>query len=152
MNSSFQEKNLWLELTATVLIFSYYLEQLLGFTRFQLADSTVIISLLFKVVMFSVILMSVSFAILTIINYKDAKKPLDEREALIDLKGSYYSNWILKVGVVIAVAQYALESNAWAIGLHQNIPFLPLHILVLAFLLSEFISCVIQVRLFRKGV
>ncbi|WP_042144813.1 MULTISPECIES: hypothetical protein [unclassified Pseudoalteromonas] len=102
-----------------MLIFSYYLEQLLGFTRFQLADSTVIISLLFKVVMFSVIFMSVSFAILTIINYKDAKKPLDEREALIELKSSYYSNWILKVGVVIAVAQYALESNAWAIGLHQ---------------------------------
>ncbi|MBU2968908.1 hypothetical protein KO527_06065 [Pseudoalteromonas sp. C2R02] len=122
------------------------------FTRFQLADSTVIISLLFKVVMFSVILMSVSFAILTIINYKNAKKSLDEREALIELRGSYYSNWILKVGVVIAVAQYALESNAWAIGLHQNIPFLPLHILVLAFLLSEFISCVKQVRLFRKGV
>jgi len=152
MNSSFQEKNLWLELIATLVIFAYYIEQLLGFSGSQLADSTVIINVLFKVVMFSVILMSVSFAILAIINYKDVNKPLDERESLIELKGSYYSNWVLKLGVVIAIAQYALESNAWAIGLHQNIPFLPLHILVLSFLLSEFISCVIQIRLFRKGV
>ena len=113
------------------------MNQILGFNNTQLADGSLIIGVLFEVVMYSVVLMIISSVILAFINHKDADKPLDEREQLIELKGSYYSNWILKVGIVIAIGQYALESNEWVIGLHQNIPFLPLHILVISFLLSE---------------
>jgi len=152
MNSSFQEKSLWLEFSATVIIFSYYLNQLLGFDNKQLADGSLIIGVLFEVVMYTVVLMIISSVILAIINHKDADKPLDEREQLIELKGSYYSNWVLKVGIVIAIGQYALESNEWAIGLHQNIPFLPLHILVVSFLLSELVSFFVQIWLSHKGV
>ncbi|PAJ74000.1 hypothetical protein CJF42_12665 [Pseudoalteromonas sp. NBT06-2] len=152
MNISFREKSLWLEFIATVIIFNYYMNQILGFNNTQLADGSLIIGVLFEVVMYSVVLMIISSVILAFINHKDADKPLDEREQLIELKGSYYSNWILKVGIVIAIGQYALESNEWVIGLHQNIPFLPLHILVISFLLSELATFFIRIWLSRRGV
>ena len=65
------------------------------------------------------------------------EQQLDEREKLIDLFGNKQALWVLQAGVCIAIFDYTAQAQNWSPTIEYTIPYLSLHIMVIAFVLSE---------------
>lgn len=141
---SFRDLTLSLDLAITLGILYFYLSTLFAASPDSLGDAAFISGLLIKVVFFSIALSIASALLLEFVSDKDSEKPLDERERQLSLLGSKHALWILQSGVCIAIVSYAAEAQGWADSSQQTIPFFPLHVMVVAFCLSEIANYAIQ--------
>lgn len=75
---------------------------------------------------------------------------MDVREKQINLIGYKYSAWILQVGLAVGIFQYQIEANQFFAD-KISMPFLPLHIMVVAFILAEIVFYGVQLIKGRTG-
>lgn len=134
---SFRDLTLTLDLAITLGILYFYLSSLFTASHDSLSDASFISGLLIQVVFLSIAVSVASALLLEFVGDKESQKPLDEREHQLSLLGSKHALWVLQSGVCIAIVSYAAEAQNWVSSSLQTIPFFPLHVMVVAFCLSE---------------
>jgi hypothetical protein len=147
---SFRELTLVVDFFITGCILYFYVESLCYGTAEQLSSVTWLSSLLLKVIIYSIVLSIASYLLLTFISDDELSKPLDVREKQISLMGYKYSATILQIGVVLAIFQYNMAAQGIA-ALEDLIPHIPLHVMVVAFLLAELANYGAQIVKGRSG-
>ena len=148
---SFRELTLSIDLLVSVYISSFYVDSLINATTEQLASVSWLSGLLLQVLTYSVVLMVLSYLLLAFISDNELKQPLDVREKQINLIGYKYKAVILQVGICIAIFQYQIEANGWGPAIEYNIPYLPMHVMVGAFLIAEITNYIAQLYKGRTG-
>lgn len=148
---SFRELTLSIDLLVSIYISFFYVDSLINATTEQLASVSWLSGLLLQVLTYSVVLMVLSYLLLTFISDNELKQPLDVREKQINLIGYKYKAVILQVGICIAIFQYQIEANGWGPAIEYNIPYLPMHVMVGAFLIAEITNYIAQLYKGRTG-
>ncbi len=148
--TSFREVTLSVDLIVTGYIFYIYLSRMYYASAEELASTVWISGVLLEVIIYSVVLMVISYIALAFVSDDELNQPMDVREKQINLVGYKYSAMILQVGVVLAMVQYGIEQQAETI-LFETIPHLPLHILLVAFLTAELAHYGVQLYKGRTG-
>ena len=95
--------------------------------------------------------MVVSYILLALISDDELSQPMDVREKQISLVGYKYSAIILQVGVVFAIFQYNIAAQDFDFMQQRTVPYLPLHILIVAFLTAELAHYGVQLYKGRTG-
>ena len=147
---SFREVTLLVDLLICGYILFYYLRAVLLATTEQLSDITWLSELLGNVIIYSIVLMIASYILLALASEKELDQPMDVREKQINLIGYKYSAWILQIGLGIGIFQYQIEANQFFAD-KISMPFLPLHIMVVAFILAEIVFYGVQLIKGRTG-
>lgn len=147
---SFREVTLLVDLLICGYILFYYLSAVLSASSKQLADISWISSLLGDVIIYSIVLMIASYILLAFASEKELDQPMDVREKQINLIGYKYSAWILQIGLGIGIFQYQIEAYDFFAD-KMTIPFFPLHIMVVAFILAEVVFYGVQLIKGRTG-
>lgn len=148
--TSFREVTLSVDFIVTGYISYFYLSQLLNATPEQLASIEWLSTVLLEVIVYSIVLMVVSYMALAFISDDELSRPMDVREKQINLVGYKYSAIILQVGVILALVQYNIAAQGFEF-MQSSVPHLPLHILVGAFLLAELAHYGVQLYKGRTG-
>ena len=148
---SFRELTLSIDLFVSVYISFFYVDSLINATTEQLASVSWLSGLLLQVLTYSVVLMVLSYLLLAFISDNELKQSLDVREKQINLIGYKYKAVILQVGICIAIFQYQIEANGWGPAIEYNIPYLPMHVMVGAFLIAEITNYIGQLYKGRTG-
>ncbi|BBN83373.1 hypothetical protein PA25_33580 [Pseudoalteromonas sp. A25] len=148
---SFRELTLTIDLLVSVYISYIYIISLINATAEQLASVSWLSGLLLEVLTYSVILMVSSYLLLAFISDDELKQPLDVREKQINLVGYKSKAHILQAGICVAIFQYQAEANGWGPAIEYNIPYLPMHVMVGAFLLAEIANYAAQLYKGRTG-
>ncbi|NOU50177.1 hypothetical protein HG263_06430 [Pseudoalteromonas sp. JBTF-M23] len=148
---SFRELTLSIDLLVSVYISYFYIQRLVNATAEQLASVSWLSGLLLEVLTYSVVLMVLSYLLLAFISDDELKQPLDVREKQINLIGFKYKTHILQTGICVAIFQYQAEANGWGPSIEYNIPHLPMHVMVGAFLLAEIANYAAQLYKGRTG-
>jgi hypothetical protein len=149
--TSFRELTLSIDFLVTGYIFYLYLSQLFNATPEQFASIEWLSSLLLEIIIYSIVLMVVSFVLLALISDDELSQPMDVREKQISLVGYKYSAIILQVGVVFAIFQYNIAAQDFDFMQQRTVPYLPLHILIVAFLTAELAHYGVQLYKGRTG-
>ncbi|KVX00724.1 MULTISPECIES: hypothetical protein [Shewanella] len=149
--TSFRELTLSIDFLVTGYIFYLYLSQLFNATPEQLASIEWLSSLLLEIIIYSIVLMVVSYILLALISDDELSQPMDVREKQISLVGYKYSAIILQVGVVFAIFQYNIAAQDFDFMQQRTVPYLPLHILIVAFLTAELAHYGVQLYKGRTG-
>ena len=149
--TSFRELTLSIDFLVTGYIFYLYLSQLFNATPEQLASIEWLSSLLLEIIIYSIVLMVVSYILLALISDDELSQPMDVREKQISLVGYKYSAIILQVGVVFAIFQYNISAQDFDFMQQRTVPYLPLHILIVAFLTAELAHYGVQLYKGRTG-
>ncbi|MGI2115441.1 hypothetical protein ACRN9G_17840 [Shewanella frigidimarina] len=149
--TSFRELTLSIDFLVTGYIFYLYLSQLFNATPEQLASIEWLSSLLLEIIIYSIVLMVVSYILLALISDDELSQPMDVREKQISLVGYKYSAIILQVGVVFAIFQYNIAVQDFDFMQQRTVPYLPLHILIVAFLTAELAHYGVQLYKGRTG-
>jgi hypothetical protein len=147
---SFREFTLAVDFFISGCILYFYLKSLYFGTAEQLASVSWLSGLLLEVIIYSIVLSVVSYLLLTFITDDELSKPLDVREKQISLVGYKYSAIILQVGVVLAIFQYNVAAHSLVV-VEDLMPHLPLHVMVVAFLLAELANYGAQIVKGRSG-
>ena len=147
---SFREVTLLVDLMISGYILYLYLTKIFSATSEQLADIGWVSGVLGEIVVYSIVLMIISHILLEFASEKELEQPLDVREKQINLIGYKYSAWILQIGLVIGIFQYQIEASDF-FDEKMVIPFLPLHIMVVAFILAEIVNYSAQLIKGRTG-
>lgn len=148
--TSFRELTLSVDFLVTGYIGYLYVNALVNASPEQLASIEWLSSLLLQIVIYSIVLMVISYIVLAFISDDELSRPMDVREKQINLVGYKYSAIILQVGVILALVQYNIAAQGVAF-MQSNVPHLPLHILVGAFLLAELAHYGVQLYKGRTG-
>ncbi|RPA23086.1 hypothetical protein [Shewanella frigidimarina] len=149
--TSFRELTLAIDFLVTGYIFYLYLSQLFNATPEQVASIEWLSSLLLEIIIYSIVLMVVSYILLALISDDELSQPMDVREKQISLVGYKYSAIILQVGVVFAIFQYNIAVQDFDFMQQRTVPYLPLHILIVAFLTAELAHYGVQLYKGRTG-
>ncbi|MBO1896648.1 hypothetical protein HNW13_012825 [Shewanella sp. BF02_Schw] len=149
--TSFRELTLSIDFLVTGYIFYLYLSQLFNATPEQFASIEWLSSLLLEIIIYSIVLMVVSYVLLALISDDELSQPMDVREKQISLVGYKYSAIILQVGVVFAIFQYNIAAQDFDFMQQRTVPYLPLHILIVAFLTAELAHYGVQLYKGRTG-
>jgi hypothetical protein len=147
---SFREFTLAVDFFVSGCILFFYVKSLYYGTAEQLASVSWLSGLLLEVIIYSIVLAIVSYLMLTFISDDELSKPLDVREKQIRLVGYKYSAAILQIGVVIAIFQYNVAAQSQLV-VEDLMPHLPLHVMVVAFLLAELANYGAQIVKGRRG-
>ena len=147
---SFREVTLSVDLFACVCIGWFYLHSLMNASLEQLASASWLSGLLLEVIIYSVVLMVVSYILLAFASDNELNDPLDVREKQISLVGYKYTAYILQVGICVAIFQYQMEAQH-IIPSDKLLPYLPLHIMVGSFLVAEIVNYSAQLYKGRTG-
>jgi hypothetical protein len=147
---SFREFTLAVDFFISGCILFFYVKSLYYGTVEQLASVSWLSGLLLEVIIYSIVLAIVSYLMLTFISDDELSKPLDVREKQIRLVGYKYSAAILQIGVVIAIFQYNAAAQSQLV-VEDLMPHLPLHVMVVAFLLAELANYGAQIVKGRRG-
>ncbi|GIU53598.1 hypothetical protein TUM4249_32390 [Shewanella sp. KT0246] len=148
--TSFREVTLSVDLLVTAYIFYIYINRMYYASAEELASTVWISGVLLEVIIYSVVLMVISYILLAFVSDDELNQPMDVREKQINLVGYKYSAMILQVGVVLAIVQYSLDQQSEAL-FFEPIPHLPLHILLVAFLVAEVAHYGVQLYKGRTG-
>lgn len=148
---SFRELTLSIDLLVSVYISYFYANSLINASAQQLASASWLSNLLLQVLTYSVILMVLSYLLLAFISDNELNQPPDVREKQINLIGYKYKAIILQVGMCVAIFQYQIEANGWGLAIEYHIEYLPMHVMVSAFLLGEIANYVAQLYKGRTG-
>ena len=137
MNVSFQEKSLWLMLISLMLGFGFYFVTVLPTTTANLMPDHVVFFVLAVVIL--VITQVVGHII--IVDF-DHHTKTDERDQLIELKGTRNGAYVLATGVFLALcAALFTEGN-----------FIFTHVLLGFWVLAQLVTLASQLFLYRRGV
>ncbi|CAD2226343.1 hypothetical protein LOC50_13055 [Pseudoalteromonas sp. SCSIO 43095] len=148
---SFRELTLSIDLLVSVYISYFYVNSLMNASTQQLSSVSWLSGLLLQVLIYSVILIVLSYLLLTFISDNELNQPPDVREKQINLVGYKYKAIILQAGICVAIFQYQIEANNWGPAIEYNIPYLPMHIMVGAFLIAEIVNYIAQLYKGRTG-
>lgn len=148
--TSFRELTLLVDFFVTGYIFYFYIRQLISASPEQLASMEWLSTLLLQVIIYSIVLMIISYIVLALISDDELSQPMDVREKQINLIGYKYAAIILQIGVVFAMIQYNIDAQGFDL-MPQYIPHLPLHILLVAFLMAELAYYGVQLYKGRTG-
>ncbi|MDD8057779.1 MULTISPECIES: hypothetical protein [Shewanella] len=148
--TSFRELTLSVDFLVTGYIGYLYVSALVNATPEQLASITWLSTLLLQIIIYSIVLMVISYIVLGLISDNELNQPMDVREKQINLVGYKYSAIILQVGVILALVQYNIAAQGFEF-MQSSVPHLPLHILVGAFLLAELAHYGVQLYKGRTG-
>ncbi len=138
---SFQEKSVWISLSATVLIFAYYLFQVVEIFLNPREDANLTI-LFFIAIVLTIIIQIVAQSLLAIVNRKEASHGLDERDRIIQLKSLRISHYTLVAGTWIAGFSIFMDFSAPMVA----------HAVLFFFILSEIFGFLAQLIQYRRGV
>ncbi len=136
MDLSFREKSLWLVLLSLAAIFGAYFVAVL-----PAADSDVLpaqVVLFVTLVVLLVVVQVVAHAVLAII---DRRHEADERDRLIELKGTRNASYVLATGVFFAIcAALFVDGN-----------FVVTHLLLGFWVIAHLVEIASQLVLYRRG-
>lgn len=136
MNSSFQEKSLWLTFASLIGAFSLYFAQVLP------AEATSIlpqqIGLFMAVIVLMVIVQVVGHIVIAII---DRRSETDERDRLIALTGTRNGSFVLATGVFLALCAAVFTPGNFAFA----------HVLLAFWVLAQLVETGSQLYLYRRG-
>lgn len=136
MNVSFQEKSLWLMLISLMFGFGFYFVTVLPTTTVNLMPDHVVFFVLAVVIL--VITQVVGHIIIVAF---DHHPKTDERDQLIELKGTRNGAYALATGVFLALcAALVTEGN-----------FIFTHVLLGFWVLAQLVTMASQLFLYRRG-
>lgn len=136
MNSSFQEKSLWLTFASLIGAFGLYFAQVLP------AEATSIlpqqIGLFMAVIVLMVIVQVIGHIVIAII---DRRSETDERDRLIALTGTRNGSFVLATGVFLALCAAVFTPGNFAFA----------HVLLAFWVLAQLVETGSQLYLYRRG-
>ena len=101
--TSFREVTLSVDFLVTAYIFYIYLSRMYYASAEEFASTVWLSGVLLEIIIYSVVLMVLSYIVLAFVSDDELNQPMDVREKQIDLVGYKYSAMILQVGVVLAI-------------------------------------------------
>lgn len=144
---SYQEKNILVSLISTILVFGYYLMELISLGQQDTLNSTAVVDLMVTIIIAMIVVNIVTHVVFNIINKMTTEEQepgfADELDKLIELKATRNSHYAFMIGFMLTIlASLVIE-----------ISLLVLFILVFFYLIS---SCIIgeisKLYLYRKGI
>ena len=139
MNTSFEEKSVWIQLVSMVSVLgSYFVVAALMLSK---GVTTVIafVPLFIVAVGLLVVVLVVGHIVVAIARRPEGR---DERDRLIEWRAESNSSWILGVGVLAAITGLVVSAdNVWIA-----------HLLLLSMLLSEVARIIFQLVYYRRGM
>lgn len=139
MNTSFQEKSLWVMLVGLVAAFSFYFINVLPEHSATVQPHQVILFVL--AVVFLVLIQIVGHILAGVADrHNDTEE--DERDRLIALKGMRNSGYVLAVGVFTTLV----------VALIAKGNFVVIHVLLAFWVLAQLVEIVSRLILYRRGV
>ncbi|MFV1982429.1 MAG: hypothetical protein ACC657_02725 [Thiohalomonadales bacterium] len=144
---SYQEKNILVSLISTILVFGYYLMELISLGQQDTLNSTAVVDLMVTIIIAMILVNIVTHVVFNIINKMTTEEQepgfADELDKLIELKATRNSHYAFMIGFMLTIlASLVIE-----------ISLLVLFILVFLYLIS---SCIIgeisKLYLYRKGI
>lgn len=154
MNTSYQERNNWIELLVAVWAIGYYFVTLLSIEGGFRADLSYFLPFIIKVVVVSIVL-GIVLAILNKFLSKDAQDTKDEMDKAIDLHGYRNAYWMMS-GLVMVIVFMGLFNERFA---ELNADFeridtlnLMIHSLFIAASISGLVQSITQITLYRRGL
>jgi hypothetical protein len=136
MDLSFQEKSLWVMFLGLLAVYGYYFSMVLPSDAANVMPQHMV---LFGVAVAYLVASQVVGHILIAI--VDPRDETDERDRLIELKGTRVGSWVLAVGV--------FASLCVAVQTQGN--FLFTHVLLGSWVLSQLVETGSQLYLYRRG-
>ena len=138
MNNSFKENYHWVTLISIVLIYGYYFVKVLPPSGPDITAENVT---LFAGLLVLLVVLHIVGAIVLIAVAKFNDPHPDERDQLVNLKGSRNASWILTTGVFGGMAAVLLApGNFWV-----------LHILLASLVVSQLVESATQIFHYRRG-
>ena len=154
MNMSFSEKSAWISFFSILGVFGYYFFQVAGLSDLPLEEGKdIALTLLFRALIFIVILESVLNGLLAAGNRKGAELGGDERDQLIELKANKRGYVVLSTVVMIVIGRLLLlEYNPQFTdaGSSLDIPMLTAHMLMFGFFIAELVRFGWQILAYRS--
>ena len=146
---SYQEKNITVSLMSTLLIFGFYLINLLQMYQEGSLISTDVFSLWATVIVLAIIVNILSniitqivFSIIHVIKTNEVEPSIaDERDKLIELKGTRISYIVFSFGVFLSMLTLVLNKP----------PLVMFTLLVISGLFAEISADVVRLYLYRRG-
>jgi hypothetical protein len=136
MDLSFQEKSLWLMLVSLVAGFGFYFVTVLPMDAANVMPQQVV---LFAVAVVMLVILQIAGHI--VIALVDRRTETDERDRLIELKGTRNATYVLATGVFFALcAAIMTEGN-----------FIFTHLLLGFWVLAQLVEIGSQLFLYRRG-
>ncbi|MDZ4805966.1 MAG: hypothetical protein SGI90_13985 [Candidatus Eisenbacteria bacterium] len=136
MNLSFQEKSLWLRFVSLVAVFGFYFVTALPAHARDVMPQQVVLFML--VVVMLVITQVVGHIVIAI---ADRHTETDERDRLIELKGTRNAAYVLATGVFLALGTALLTDGNFAFT----------HVLLGFWVLAHLVEIGSQLFLYRRG-
>lgn len=153
-NSSYQERNNWIELLVAIWAVGYYLVTLFSVEGGVHADLAYFLPFIVKVVIVSIV-MGVVLAILNKLLSADAQDSKDEMDKAIDLHGYRNAYWVMSVLVTFVVFMALLNERFSQLDVdYERISTINLmiHSLFIVASLSGLVQSVTQIVLYRRGL
>ncbi len=132
---AFQEKSTWAQLIGIVAVFGFYFQRVIGAGPTR-AEAIV----LFVGAVVAIIVIQIVLHIAIAITSPRTAGEEDERDALIALKATRVSSFVLAVGVLLAAGLWLLDTT----------PFAMANAILLSLVLSEVTDCVIRIGYYRR--
>jgi hypothetical protein len=139
MNSSFEERSVWIQLSSLSLALGGYL-----FVAWQMWSNGVTALPAYAAVFAVAVALMVTVMVAGHIFVAIASRPhgRDERDRLIEWRAESYSGWLLGAGVIVAISGMVLAlPNVWTA-----------HLLLVSLFLSEMLKLGLQLMFYRRGV
>jgi amino acid transporter len=136
MDLSFREKSLWLMLVTLVASFGFYFATVLPPSAADVVPQQVVLFVIAVVML--VIMQIVGHVLIAIV---DRREETDERDRLIELKGTRNASYVLATGVFVALcAAMVTDGN-----------FVFTHLLLASWVLAQMVEIGSQLFLHQRG-
>jgi hypothetical protein len=138
MDLSFRERSLWLMLLSLLAVFGFYFATVLPSSAVHLGPEHIA---LFAVAVVVLVIMQVAGHIVIALVDRRAGEDEDERDRLIELKGTRNAAYVLATGVFGALCAAILTTGNFVFA----------HVLLGAWVLAQVVEIVSQLLLQRRG-
>ena len=150
---NYKEMSLWASLLVTISLLLYYIFGVHGLHNTGMLSQESMVGYLYRVVIVAVILEVVVQSIVAGVKHKEVEYGDDERDKLIELKGSKIGYWCASSAILMTIF---LTSQIERVSGRLIFPELSdllniMHLLVIAFLLSELTRFAVKVYYYRRG-
>ncbi len=141
MNASFEEKSVWVQLIAMLLVMGGYFVVAGGMMAEGVTAMPAYAGVFLVTVVAQVVVLVAGYTLVALAGLPREPEDADERDRLIDWRSESRSAWIVGVGSLTAVTAMVFEvQNVWVA-----------HILLLSMFLSELVKNTLQLMAYRRG-
>jgi hypothetical protein len=151
---SIREKNLWVELLVDVIVALYYYPKM--FLLITAGDAALtgerMVNLIISTVMLAIF---VAVALAALLHEKQQPEPKDERDLVIDNRGSVLFGRMLLACVLFIMGMIVMQEMSIGRQLEWLIALSPLviaHLLLFTLMISSTTSSVLKLVLYRRGL